>query len=126
MLAVVVLNGTSAASRAGSSAARNSAASAVTTVCGFRPGNWLRATYRTRSPVISRQIRNPRNSSRKPASSPGPSSLADRKSTRLNSSHDQISYAVLCLKKKKDQEPYADIDNEILHAGDGLTDQERM
>src|SRR2546430_11684918 len=28
-------------------------------------------------------------------------SLADRKSTRLNSSHSQISYAVFCLKKKK-------------------------
>src|SRR5206468_9130953 len=27
--------------------------------------------------------------------------LRDRKSTRLNSSHDQISYAVFCLKKKK-------------------------
>src|SRR2546428_4695823 len=27
--------------------------------------------------------------------------LTDRKSTRLNSSHDQISYAVFCLKKKK-------------------------
>src|SRR2546421_1620335 len=26
--------------------------------------------------------------------------LEDRKSTRLNSSHDQISYAVFCLKKK--------------------------
>src|SRR2546428_3879370 len=26
--------------------------------------------------------------------------LGDRKSTRLNSSHHQISYAVLCLKKK--------------------------
>src|SRR2546430_13540644 len=30
-----------------------------------------------------------------------PSSQADRKSTRLNSSHSQISYAVFCLKKKK-------------------------
>src|SRR5258708_39614768 len=29
------------------------------------------------------------------------SSLADRKSTRLNSSHQIISYAVFCLKKKK-------------------------
>src|SRR5688572_31764547 len=29
---------------------------------------------------------------------PGP---GDRKSTRLNSSHSQISYAVFCLKKKK-------------------------
>src|SRR2546430_13270866 len=27
----------------------------------------------------------------------------DRKSTRLNSSHSQISYAVFCLKKKKSQ-----------------------
>src|SRR2546428_3666618 len=27
--------------------------------------------------------------------------IQDRKSTRLNSSHDQISYAVFCLKKKK-------------------------
>src|SRR2546427_6258467 len=28
----------------------------------------------------------------------------DRKSTRLNSSHSQISYAVFCLKKKKKQD----------------------
>src|SRR5688572_31115018 len=27
--------------------------------------------------------------------------VVDRKSTRLNSSHSQISYAVFCLKKKK-------------------------
>src|SRR2546430_7559181 len=31
----------------------------------------------------------------------------DRKSTRLNSSHSQISYAVFCLKKKKKK--YTDI-----------------
>src|SRR5256886_11388004 len=30
----------------------------------------------------------------------------DRKSTRLNSSHGQISYAVFCLKKKKQHHPY--------------------
>src|SRR2546430_4642920 len=30
--------------------------------------------------------------------------LGDRKSTRLNSSHSQISYAVFCLKKKKECE----------------------
>src|SRR5690349_22549662 len=29
----------------------------------------------------------------------------DRKSTRLNSSHVEISYAVFCLKKKKKQQP---------------------
>src|SRR6478672_12361709 len=32
---------------------------------------------------------------------PGRAPRSDRKSTRLNSSHDQISYAVFCLKKKK-------------------------
>src|SRR2546430_3655242 len=31
-------------------------------------------------------------------------STSDRKSTRLNSSHSQISYAVFCLKKKKKQD----------------------
>src|SRR2546428_7016446 len=30
-----------------------------------------------------------------------PAAGSDRKSTRLNSSHDQTSYAVFCLKKKK-------------------------
>src|SRR2546430_15160548 len=32
---------------------------------------------------------------------PPPAVHRDRKSTRLNSSHSQISYAVFCLKKKK-------------------------
>src|SRR5256886_3006859 len=36
----------------------------------------------------------------KPWPSPSNSSRSDRKSTRLNSSHSQISYAVFCLKKK--------------------------
>src|SRR2546427_4574136 len=43
----------------------------------------------------------------------------DRKSTRLNSSHSQISYAVFCLKKKKNNKqnaqhhsrPSSDVDN---------------
>src|SRR2546430_7558367 len=38
-------------------------------------------------------------SSRTPLFTP----ITDRKSTRLNSSHSQISYAVFCLKKKKHQ-----------------------
>src|SRR3989475_8235184 len=33
---------------------------------------------------------------------------ADRKSTRLNSSHSQISYAVFCLKKKKKPKVFLD------------------
>src|SRR2546430_6249196 len=52
-------------------------------------------------------------------SSAGTSSLRtytnpDRKSTRLNSSHSQISYAVFCLKKKKKnnkQDAYRTIDS---------------
>src|SRR2546430_12709913 len=35
-----------------------------------------------------------------------PSCHRDRKSTRLNSSHSQISYAVFCLKKKKKTDIY--------------------
>src|SRR3712207_7922833 len=36
---------------------------------------------------------------------------ADRKSTRLNSSHANISYAVFCLKKKKKQKKTIKIKN---------------
>src|SRR2546430_13080969 len=36
----------------------------------------------------------------------------DRKSTRLNSSHSQISYAVFCLKKKK-KTPLAPLEDSI-------------
>src|SRR2546429_1923737 len=39
---------------------------------------------------------------------------SDRKSTRLNSSHGYISYAVFCLKKKK----IADLAMSVLHSGD--------
>src|SRR5256886_6583962 len=37
------------------------------------------------------------------------SARSDRKSTRLNSSHSQISYAVFCLKKKKNVDKILDI-----------------
>src|SRR5688572_32288920 len=36
-----------------------------------------------------------------PRAAGGPGAAADRKSTRLNSSHSQISYAVSCLKKQR-------------------------
>src|SRR5258708_24468661 len=39
---------------------------------------------------------------------------ADRKSTRLNSSHQIISYAVFCLKKKKDESRATDIAGESI------------
>src|SRR2546430_8589892 len=43
--------------------------------------------------------------SQRPATAAGLRSREDRKSTRLNSSHSQISYAVFCLKKKKNHTP---------------------
>src|SRR2546430_8203559 len=44
---------------------------------------------------------------------------ADRKSTRLNSSHSQISYAVFCLKKKNKtsiRELHAHVGHHYLHS----------
>src|SRR2546430_9950243 len=44
----------------------------------------------------------PDNDRNQPAvQKPDRDDMSDRKSTRLNSSHSQISYAVFCLKKKK-------------------------
>src|SRR2546426_9159313 len=43
---------------------------------------------------------------------------ADRKSTRLNSSHLVISYAVFCLKKKKICQDHKQIDGEVLDEHD--------
>src|SRR2546430_13211658 len=55
------------------------------------PARWPRATA-----TITSSVR---------ASSPPRAKARDRKSTRLNSSHSQISYAVFCLKKKKLNSP---------------------
>src|SRR3712207_8617115 len=56
----------------------------------FRSAGW-----RPRSPAATRGPSPPRP---RPSAAPG---RGDRKSTRLNSSHANISYAVFCLKKKK-------------------------
>src|SRR5687768_18296778 len=54
---------------------------------------------RGRSQSRPRRTRRPRRPDR-----PGPATpIRDRKSTRLNSSHGYISYAVFCLKKKKNK-----------------------
>src|SRR5947207_9077790 len=59
----------------------------------FRSSNPLRASIKT----MARSAEDaPLTISRVGCSRPG-----DRKSTRLNSSHTVISYAVFCLKKKK-------------------------
>src|SRR2546429_5059369 len=52
-----------------------------------------------RRPRRARPCRSPRSGS---GGSASPAPASDRKSTRLNSSHGYISYAVFCLKKKKD------------------------
>src|SRR2546428_7847151 len=49
-----------------------------------------------------------------------PADHRDRKSTRLNSSHDQISYAVFCLKKKK-KKPFHINTSEYSNAVHSLT-----
>src|SRR2546427_5779678 len=45
------------------------------------------------------------------------SHLRDRKSTRLNSSHSQISYAVFCLKKKKKENKTINTSNKMKKRG---------
>src|SRR5690606_40401729 len=57
-----------------------------------------RARPSRRAPPATARARHARGAS------PGRSGASDRKSTRLNSSHVKISYAVFCLKKKKKQE----------------------
>src|SRR2546430_3841659 len=52
---------------------------------------------RSRVPALRGQALGDVQDERGRAADPG----RDRKSTRLNSSHSQISYAVFCLKKKK-------------------------
>src|SRR3712207_8203368 len=51
--------------------------------------------------VQSQRARGPRPGTAYSRSWPGRRAVGDRKSTRLNSSHANISYAVFCLKKKK-------------------------
>src|SRR2546421_3621001 len=55
--------------------------------------------------TLFRSIRSPENSQvtmkYRPSGEKSAWFTPDRKSTRLNSSHDQISYAVFCLKKKR-------------------------
>src|SRR2546426_3337951 len=61
---------------------------AVTTVHGFTGGDWKNRFYERLQRRAYRRV--------------------DRKSTRLNSSHLVISYAVFCLKKKKKRSDKAD------------------
>src|SRR5687768_17723448 len=57
--------------------------------------------------------------SRRRSSAAAPYACTDRKSTRLNSSHGYISYAVFCLKKKKQY-------NKTSHTTDTLNKTRRL
>src|SRR3712207_8196058 len=75
---------------------------AATTRCTF-------TACTTRRPPTARTSRASRRAATTcPSAAPGPTgcgrAAADRKSTRLNSSHANISYAVFCLKKKQQQQ----------------------
>src|SRR5712664_4537178 len=65
-----------------------------------RPPRSTLFPYTTLFRSAYRQLR-PVGCSRDPSDADPNRSGLDRKSTRLNSSHDQISYAVFCLKKKQ-------------------------
>src|SRR5690349_24172842 len=60
-----------------------------------------RSPTRIPTSILGRSERRRRRSSKRTAASCSTVASADRKSTRLNSSHVEISYAVFCLKKKK-------------------------
>src|SRR3712207_7431055 len=63
--------------------------------------------FRKASASRTLPLRRPATTSRSPSLMTGgepASKITDRKSTRLNSSHANISYAVFCLKKKKEKE----------------------
>src|SRR2546430_12824442 len=70
----------------------------------FRSSALVRAPHASSiAPAASDEVH--RSDSRRLSSDPPPRTSQDRKSTRLNSSHSQISYAVFCLKKKKKHPP---------------------
>src|SRR5206468_11063622 len=62
-----------------------------------RPGRHVASRRRPDRPARRRRA------GRSPRPTAGEVTAQDRKSTRLNSSHDQNSYAVVCVKKKKTQ-----------------------
>src|SRR2546421_9184318 len=64
-------------------------------------GRTRRSPRRLRPCAKRRRARSVAPVRRRRRASRGCGTNRDRKSTRLNSSHDQISYAVFCLKKKK-------------------------
>src|SRR5690349_22827059 len=70
--------------------------------CGSSTQGKRRRACPPRSRISSRRRRQSSSRPSACAGKPGTARPRDRKSTRLNSSHVEISYAVFCLKKKKE------------------------
>src|SRR5258708_24981402 len=66
-----------------------------------RVGQSPQQRFQPQAPQEDRE--QPEGEDAEPVERPGKPSTGDRKSTRLNSSHQIISYAVFCLKKKSKQ-----------------------
>src|SRR3712207_7898674 len=69
-------------------------------------GRWWGGQGGRRAAGISESSDSPLSSTYRRATRDRSNASADRKSTRLNSSHANISYAVFCLKKKKKKLQY--------------------
>src|SRR2546427_6983660 len=66
-------------------------------------GRRIRGAQRSGEGAVRRHVlRGPQRGGARDREAAAGQPQADRKSTRLNSSHSQISYAVFCLKKKKE------------------------
>src|SRR3712207_7496513 len=74
---------------------------------GGQPARGPRRGGARREPPVRRPVRDDRLPREGARVRPRPLGGGDRKSTRLNSSHANISYAVFCLKKKKNTYKYA-------------------
>src|SRR5256884_1982212 len=73
---------------------------ATTRSCKPRTNKASKARSTSSWPVLRSSGTHGHHSVTDPDFSPNPASILDRKSTRLNSSHGYISYAVFCLKQK--------------------------
>src|SRR5688572_8623817 len=82
----------------------------VKVLVGFPPGTAADMATRVVVEQMARRLGQPLVVDNRPGAGSNIAAKAvatsqDRKSTRLNSSHSQISYAVFCLKKKKQIHP---------------------
>src|SRR5437867_5694728 len=108
-----------------SNSTRGRPATAVPTGMSSRPVTRCSSAWKAASSVTKRVTPSARLNCRSASDSRAERAKGrrppDRKSTRLNSSHRTISYAVFCLKKKKQHEhPHRESPAAVIAAGTGL------